>query len=845
MRKFVYFFLLILLSFVSFAQKRIYLADWQFYQAENSKKHKATVPGTVHTDLLANKLIPDPFYGANENAVQWIDTCNWIYETSFEITSGQMLQSGEINLIFEGLDTYADIFVNEEKVGSNTNMFYHKKIPLFYQSSASNHRNKLREGKNTVKVVFHSVLKEIRKYKPHDYLILDEEPRAFARKAQYQFGWDWGPKFATMEIWKPVYLECFDNESQFRSVSLKQKQLNNISAILELQAKLYIFQEKERCKLIVKEKNSEKILLEKNILSQQRDSLFAFDFSLENPERWYPNGLGQPHLYDFQIELYNGKGIKVDSIEKQIGFRNVELKREKDEKGERFYFLVNGKEVFMKGANWIPAESFLPRLTEADYDALILQAKLSHFNMLRVWGGGIYEDEAFYNACDKYGILVWQDFAFACALYPANKAFLEDVKREAVENIQRISQHASLALWCGNNENDEGWHNWGWKAQFGKDTNQTWENYKMLFQKLLPDLVKQYDPQHSYLSSSPVLGWGKKESMSHGDSHYWGVWWGMEPFEVYKQKVPRFMSEYGFQGFPPISSLKKVIPEDELYLGSPSMKTHQKHPKGYETIQTYMEREYNIPLDFEKYAYVSQLLQAYGMKTAMDAHRRAKPYCMGSLYWQFNDCWPVVSWSGIDYYKEWKALQYFAKKAFAQHLVSFNTVNDNTGIWLVTDSTEKISGQLQIIFCDFSGKELSEKSIDVTLNANESKKVWGFKTGDFVKDTTQTYCYARFTNNGKLLADEVHYFALPKNVKYPKATVTVSFGKENELILKSDKLVKNVCILHNGSQSGMSDNFFDILPNQTYTIYFPKGVKLNRNNLKIQALNDELDEKYQ
>ncbi|MDR0295955.1 MAG: hypothetical protein LBH91_07245, partial [Prevotellaceae bacterium] len=736
--------------------------------------------------------------------------------------------------VFEGLDTYADVFLNEQLLFANNNMFLTHSITL----------DSLPLGTHRLKVVFYSALKEIEKFNPADYYILREEPRAFARKAQYHFGWDWGPRFVTMGIWKPVYLELFDEKPQLCEVSLKQKSLNEETklGLLDLQFRLFV-PEQQDCEIILKEKATDKIIWKETLHRVKGDSSIVATVAFPNPNLWYPNGLGAPHLYDFVLELY-AKNQLVDTEGKRVGFKNLRLHRIKDEKGEQFYFNVNGHDVFIKGANWVPAESFLPRLTKADYYNLIEQALRSNFNMLRVWGGGIYEDKAFYEACDEMGILVWQDFAFACALYPATREFLHSVELEATEQIKRISQHTCLALWCGNNEIDEGWHNWGWKRQFGADTAMVWENYTRLFHRLLPGLVEQYDTGRDYLSSSPVFGWGRKESMFVGDSHYWGVWWGMEPFSVYKQKVPRFMSEYGFQGFPPLSTLHAFMPEkQDRYLGSDAMKTHQKHPRGYETIQTYMEREYDIPDNLEDYAYVSQLLQAYGMKTAIEAHRRAKPYCMGSLYWQFNDCWPVVSWAGIDYYKEWKALQYFVKKSFAQHLLSFDTTADTTCLWAVTDSTADVHGNLQIVFSTFAGKELFRKDSLITIPANSSQKIWEFRTADFIngEDSLTTFCHARFLINEQQVAEAINYFTLPKNTIYPPANLTIFLMYNDEIVLLADKLVKNICIMYDGKQSPFTDNFFDMLPGKTYTVKLLRDTTIDPNLIQLESLNPFLN----
>ncbi|MCL2098397.1 MAG: hypothetical protein FWH23_06530 [Bacteroidales bacterium] len=817
------------------AQQRLSIDKyWVFYQQGTEEQYPASVPGTIHTDLLTNQLIPDPFENDNENKLYWIDSLNWVYETTFDINRSYV----KANLVFEGLDTYADVFLDEQLLFSNNNMFVTQSIAL----------DNISLGPHRLKIIFYSALKEIAKYNSADYYILQEEPRAFARKAQYHFGWDWGPRFVTMGIWKPVYLELFDERPQICEVSLKQKYVDEkmYSGILNLECRLFI-PEGQDCEIVLREQSSGgDIFWKKHLHKIKGDILIAdsvdFPFYIE----WYPNGLGDPFLHNFVLELYVGNQL-VDAREKRVGFKNIRLHRTKDEKGEQFYFSVNGHNVFAKGANWIPAESFLPRLTKADYHSLIAQAAKSNFNMLRVWGGGIYEDEAFYEACDEMGIMVWQDFSFACAMYPATPDFLKSVEMEATEQIRRISQHACLALWCGNNENEEGWHNWGWKQQFGADTTKVWDNYTRLFHRLLPGLIQQYDPGRDYHVSSPVFGWGKKESMLVGDSHYWGVWWGMEPFAMYKQKVPRFMSEYGFQGFPSLSTLYNFMPdEQDRYLSSDAMKMHQKHPRGYETIQTFMEREYKIPDNLEDYAYTSQLLQAYGMNTAIEAHRRAKPYCMGTLYWQFNDCWPVVSWSGIDYYKEWKALQYFVRKAYAQHLLSFDTVEDKTCLWAITDSIADVYGKLEIVFSTFAGKEIYRKDSLLTIPANSAQKIWECRTADFIKgeDSLTTFCHARFLIGDRQAAESINYYSSPKNTPYPAANLTVSLQNNGEIILQADQLVKNICILYEGKQSPFSDNFFDMLPGQPYTVKLLKDKLIAPDLLQLKSLNTSLNVQF-
>ncbi|WP_321540068.1 hypothetical protein [Flavobacterium piscinae] len=343
--------------------------------------------------------------------------------------------------------------------------------------------------------------------------------------------------------------------------------------------------------------------------------------------------------------------------------------------------------------------------------------------MLRVWGGGVYFDDAFYEACDANGILVWQDFMFACSMYPGDEKFVENVKQEVIDNINRLQNHPSIAIWCGNNENDEGWHNWGWQKQFNyskADSTQIWNEYKKVFHEMIPKTLDSLLPKEKniYWSSSPSKGWGRKESLTQGDVHYWGVWWGKEPFEMYEKKVGRFVSEYGFQGMPSLETLQKVVAVEDLNFTSEAFKNHQKHPIGYETINEYMERDFVVPKDFEDYLYVSQLLQARGMKIAIEAHRRAKPYCMGTLFWQLNDCWPVTSWSSLDYYGNWKAFHYQAKKSYENLLISVQEENDSYKICIVNDDLQTISGNLEIQNIDFKGKLLFSKSLKIVVKPN-------------------------------------------------------------------------------------------------------------------------------
>jgi len=536
----LFFIVLLLISNCLFAQvTKVKFDKWSFKNVKDTKYLPATVPGTVHTDLLANGIIEDPFYRDNEKKVQWIEKEDWIYRTEFTVENLEEKR----DLVFEGLDTYANVFINGKKVLYAENMFRGYRV-----KDINKYLNK---GNNVLEIIFRSPIAiedSLAKafYKNTGLKKLPETGRIFTRKAAYHYGWDWSPRLVTCGIWRNVYLEVYEN-NKINNVCINQAFNDDYT-----KAFLYF-----NIDLITETKYKYEI----SIVNKSDNTVQSFPYSksvsviIENPKLWWSNGLGKPYLYDFVVVLKKDS-IALDTRSITTGIRKIELIQENDSEGKSFYFKLNGVPVFMKGANYIPADNFLPRVTKEKYRALIKTAKETNMNMLRVWGGGVYEDDEFYNQCDENGILVWQDFMFACAMYPFSDNFIDNVKEEAVYNIKRLRNHPSIALWCGNNEIYEGWINWGWNKDFRQAQRELIENgYNKLFKELLPSLVYEYTPEIKYVHTSPEIGWGHKESMTQGDSHYWGVWWGLEKFDTLEKKVPRFMSEYGFQGFPDTSTI--------------------------------------------------------------------------------------------------------------------------------------------------------------------------------------------------------------------------------------------------------------------------------------------------
>ena len=574
------------------------LSDWQFEY--NGQEYPAMVPGFIHTDLMANGLISDPYYGTNEDSVRWVGDSVWYYGTT--IRKSNLPEGDSLWLVFEGLAGQASLVINGELIEVMDNMFCQYKF-LISDFLLGLDDSILSIGLSfwpTSNALFPTLDEEACEVLPSDsakearYGIPLPERRAFTRIAPYQQGWDWGPKLPTCGIWKPVYI--------------------------------------------------------------------------------------------------TNKRPTIETIDTVSTISKVELHQEQDSIGQSFTFYRDGKPVFIKGANWIPVHSFPvdDSANRARYRVLLCSAKEAGFNMLRVWGGGIYEHDYFYDLCDSLGLMVWQDFNFSTMLYPDDHEMLESIKEEAYQNIRRIAKHPCVVLWCGNNEVKNGWEDWGWQGVYNWSPEQRARLEKAIDTifgysptsnlsntSILAQAVKDCDPlQRPYIATSPLYGWGHPECVTHGDSHYWGVWWGEEPFEKYAEKTGRFMSEYGFQSYPMISTIRRFCPDDQLNIDSPTLRSHQKHGRGREIIDKAMRQYYGFDsksLPLEDYCYVSQLLQAWGTGYGIYQHIKQQPHCMGTLYWQLNDCWPVASWSSIDYYGNWKALHYRAQALYAD--------NADLGFW--------------------------------------------------------------------------------------------------------------------------------------------------------------------
>lgn len=794
--------------------------DWEFqYKGE---WYPAFVPGYIHTDLLVNHLIDDPFFGNNEQDLQWISDSIWVYRLIFDA------KNVDINmhpvLVFEGVTGCAEFFLNGEPLLNQRDQYF---TDNSFRTWRFKLPDNLKETDNELIVKFlpaKMIIDQRKQLLP--YALPDD--RVFLRNPPYQAGWDWGPKLVTCGFSGPIYLSKW-KDFRMSNLDVRTKQIAdeeaNISVAFNIESEI---EESVTIKYLI---DNEVVKTIRGAKLNLKNNDFATEITIKNPQLWYPNGMGEPHLYNVSVLVDNGDYEK--RLDARIGLRTIELNTAKDSVGSAFEFIVNGKPVFMKGVNWIPADFFPTRIKAEQYRQLLESCKNANMNMIRVWGGGIYEPDVFYDLCDELGILVWQDFMFACALYPPEFHFNRNVYIEAWEQVTRLRNHPSLALWCGNNEVKNGWEDWGWQRAYKPEQRAEIEagmNY--LFDTLLLNVVKELSPETPYISTSPLWGWGHEESCTEGDAHYWGVWWGELPFEMWEEKTGRFMAEYGFQSYPDWHSIQKYTPENERFISSPSMKNHQKHGRGVQIINKAMLQYFHQPKNLREFAYFSQLVQAYGIGWAIETHRRQQPHCMGTLFWQLNDCWPVASWSSIDYYGRWKALQYEAKRQYETVIIATKPLqNDALPIYVVNDSLSDFYANVEIKLCGLFGKVKDSLRLnDVLISAQSSQELVSYSLTKAMKkkDLSNHYLLINLYNtDNHLITRKIYLYDYPGKMNLVANAVDVKVkrldaGTKNEryvYTMKSEQLQYGVQISSNLDGS-YSDNYFTLLPGEEKEVLF-------------------------
>ncbi len=836
---------------------------WQLINKGKCISIPTNVPGSVFETLIEHELIEDPFYGLNEHDSNWVYESDWQYEIQFDVKPS-FLEYNQINLRFNGIDTFADVFLNDELLGSTENMF------IIYEFDV---KRRLKKVGNKLIVKLKSPTSIARQQIKKNIINLNTGYAAipgvpYLRKAQFSFGWDWGPKLPDIGIWKSVEILGYDDlriNSVYSFTSIKYNKnpkeikhpeeilsISPISAILlikiEIESHLKDLSN-QNYELKVELKSPIGELITKKIPINKIEE--TLEFKLEKPLLWWTHDLGKPNLYVIKISILKAKII--DKIKQKIGLRDIQLIVNKDKWGKSFYFLLNGIPLFAKGANWIPIDCFIPRGKKLGlYEMNLKFAKDANMNMIRVWGGGIYEDDYFYDLCDNLGLLVWQDFPFACSIYPYYEEFIDNVKKEAIQNIKRLRHHPSLALWCGNNEIEWLWNSFLEEKVRIEDPDILLKfkyGYANIFELILPDLIKKLDPTRSYWPSSPSNGFvglniGKIDSNSpnHGDSHFWAVWHGGKPFSAYRKFNSRFMSEFGFESFPSLKTIKSFCPPDQLEFNTPILENHQKNSAGNTKIMKYMKKRFLIPKEFEKQIILSQITQAEAVEYGVEHWRRNRNdyQCMGALYWQLNDCWPVASWSSLDYFGRWKALHYFAKRFYCSIFASIKEEKNSVEFWVSNDQNKSYKVILSWKIYDSEENILKKGVVDSVLKPCSSKMLGIVDVSD-INSTHQEmqnniifYNLKEVQNRGESINRGFRLFKTPKifSLIDPELTFNVfeiedvnKNIREVNLIIKSRHITLYVFIESDCLDFIASDNYFSMEPKETRKIIL-KDIKL-------------------
>ncbi len=807
---------------------------WEFHRIGDGEWLPGHVPGCVHTDLMAQGLIPDPFAADNERRVQWVAECDWEYRRKF-VPDPETLAEEQVSLVCDGLDTLATVFLNGHKLLQADNMFRRYRRDM---------TGLLIEGENELVVRFDSPVKYITARQSE--LRLDSPEVCIPggphlRKAPCHFGWDWGPKLPPIGIWKDIRLE---GHSSARLTQVHLRQAHNgdtvtLSAHVTIE-RLSDGPLKVRLRLLHPNGLTQKA--EVDLPDGEDEQTPALN--VIEPRLWWPNGYGEQPLYTVEVELLSGNRV-VDSHRLKIGLRTLELRREPDEHGETFYFIVNGIPIFAKGANWIPPDSFPTRITDDHLEYLIRSAAQANMNMLRVWGGGIYEDDRFYDLCDRYGIMVWQDFIFSCGTYPPDEVFFKNVRAEAVENIRRLRHHASLALWCGNNEMEWGWVEWGWDTP---EREPLKEAYDRMFHHMLPEICTAEDPDRPYWPSSPSSGTPFLEPNGGraGDTHCWDVWHGPELFTGYRRHESRFVSEFGFQALPPMKTIRSFASDTDLNLTSYIMEYHQRSYGGNARIAGYMAAHFRMPRNFEETVYLSQVLQAEAIRTGVEHWRRNRDRVGGTLYWQLNDCWPVVSWSSIDYFGRWKGLHYAIKRLYAPVLLSAEDDGTHVSLHVTNDTTEEWHGKVSWSLERLDGSRLTTGDIPVSVPALSSIRARDLDFADrldpdSIRDTVLVCDLA--DEKGTPVRTIVVPFVPDKHLNLTDPGLRFDVQVENGTAivkLRTQRLARFIWLELDGYDVIFDDNLFDLPGGRTATVTFdaPDGLSPAsiRERLRIRSL---------
>ena len=850
------------ISTSSSAQKNTTLAldhGWQFRQVKAAQAPEegwlpATVPGDVHLDLLANKKIPDPYYRDNESKLQWIQDESWEYRTTVDVTSA-LLSRSHIDLVFEGLDGPSTVYLNGTQILTGTNSFRVWRMPA---------KNLLHARRNELRVAFASPIKAAAEIAAKDpwQAKTKTAPKTYLRKPAYEYGWDWGPTFVTSGIWRPVRLEAWD-KVRIADFAIRQRDVSrevaHLTAQLEVEsatagpANISINYWPHGKPLAGKAPTA---IVTANL--HPGVNLIDLPIEIRNPNLWWPAGYGDQARYDFTARLSSSPQSSAEDRTITTGLRSIVLDRHPDKWGRSFQFLVNGVPVFAKGADVIPFDSFPNRVRTADYRRILQSARDANMNMIRHWGGGYYETDEFYQICDELGIMVWQDFMFGNDWQPGAYDFKLNIEAEAEDQVRRLRNHPSIVLWCGNNETEVAL-NWGERGALPPNVKfQMWQDYVSEFSGILNRVVERLEAEVPYWPSSPSSDY--EDLSAHyqsGDAHLWDVWHGRVPFSTYEKHNQRFITEYGFQSFPEMRTVESFTePADRNGILTPVMLAHQKNNAGNSIIHDYLLKDYSEPKDFASFLYVSQVLQAEGIKIGAEHFRRSRPEIMGSIYWQLNDCWPVASWSSIDYYGRWKALQYYARRFYAPILVSPHVEDGSVKVYIVSDKTASAPASLRVRMMDFDGKVLLEDKHEVSIDPLASKIYLDWPLAKLkqagASDTTPVVVVAELASGRETISRNLVYLAPTKEVHLKRAVLQTELSQAAKpgapgsntntyhIRITSPVLARDVYLSFGAIDANISDNYFDVLPGETAEITITTNATREelKSQLKVISLTD-------
>ncbi len=841
---------------------------WQFRQMTDVKGVPiqsswlpATVPGDVHLDLLSNKKIPDPFYRDNEAKLQWIENADWEYRTTVPVPQG-FIQRKKIDLVFDGLDTCARVYLNGTLILTSDNMFRTYRVPV---------KENVKAGPNQLLVIFPSPIRCAAKIAAEDKWRPDThtQERWYIRKAAYEYGWDWGPRFVTSGIWKPVRFEGWDR-ARISDLNIRQQDVKPQSAHILAEVEVTSMADTHASVMVSYAVGGTHASSSVETELHPGVNHITLPFTIDHPELWYPAGYGTQPIYTFHAEVKSAGAVE-DTREVRTGLRSAVLLRQPDKWGRSFAFVVNGIPVFAKGANVIPFDSFPNRVTDENLRYILQSAKNANMNMVRIWGGGYYETQKFYELCDELGIMVWQDFMFGNPWQPGTYSFKQNVKAEVIDQLKRLRNHPSIVLWCGNNEQE---------SNFTQDTRkvspeakvQMWEDYLTVFSGIIPSEVARLDPATAYWPSTPSADYEETKDRNYrvledgddaagnyesGDAHDYSIWDSpvtlpKVPFSAEEDRHYRFVSEYGFQSFPDLRTLDAyTLPADRVSTATPVMMAHQKAVAGegtvdgYATMHAYMRQYYGEPKDLPSLVYASQVLQAEAIKVIAEHLRRDRPRAMGSLYWQLNDCWPGMSWSSIDYYGRWKALQYYARRFYAPLLVSSRVKDGTLFIHVVSDKTVPTTATLRLSIFKFNGTFVSKAAKQVIIPPLSSQIYMQLPVIRLLQGNSgeDVFSVMELSVENQPVSTNIAYFSPTKQVHLLPAHInsqlTGSAGSYN-LHLSSKVLARSVYVSFAAGHVKLSDNYFDLLPGEPVDLQVSASDSAEqlRRGMKIVSLSD-------